>query len=381
MNDTDIVRRSEIGLNKVILYSRSSRQLLMIDPQTAGSESAREVPPQKPAFPGTLSAPLKVFFSITRQCNLDCSMCFTRDKTFQQPILSAEAIRDLVAALGKVGVLEIRLTGGEPTIHPDFFKLVEWIEKAGMNTSLNTHGVYSPRKLARLLESPVRDFHISLDGPADVHEYLRGSETFERSLTSIRALRAAGKRVRINTMVFRQNTHLLEDMIRLAEALKAPIRFCLMRAIGRAKAPGFADKHILTLQEWGHIKNELTGLATHARVQVIYFSNDEIEDFNTCEGRYASLERAKCGPWLTQMGIDSEGEVYAGGCIDDIPKSLSVGSVLRTPVSELWARASRYARNDLLPRFPRCAQCCPESLWMLWSEQLSRQPTRSIHHF
>lgn len=381
MNSVDLIRRPELGLNKILLYSRSKKYLTMMDPQAELDEPAREVPAQKPPFPGALSAPLKVFFSITRQCNLNCPMCFTKDRTYQQPMLSGVDMRKLIAELGTMGVLEIRLTGGEPTNHPEFFNLVKWIDDAGINISLNTHGAYSLRKLARLIESPVGDFHISVDGPAEIHESIRGPKTFKRTVKSIRELRKAGKYVRINTIVFQNNKHLLDEMIQLAESVQAPIRFCPMRAIGRAKVPGFADQYLLTMPEWQQVTEYLARQARHASVKITCFSNNEIEDFNTCEGRYAPVDRAKCGAWLTQMGIDAEGEAYAGGCIDDIPKSLSVGSVLKTPLNELWARAARHVRDYLQAGFPRCAQCSPELLWQEWGRQLSEQAADSVHLF
>jgi MoaA/NifB/PqqE/SkfB family radical SAM enzyme len=384
MSTPDLIRRPEAGLHKTLLYHRSTKQLRIVDPEAAQGGPARDIAGQGPILPGVLSAPLKVFFSITRQCHLDCPMCFAKGRSYQQPTLPAVAIKALIETLGRMGVLEIRLTGGEPTIHPDFFDLVEWCADAGINVSINTHGVYSPRTLARLREGSVGDFHVSVDGPREIHEYLRGAKTFQRTLDTIRELRMAGKSVRINTIVFQHNRHALGDMIRLAETLQVPVRFCPMRALGKAKAPGFADGHILALEEWQQLKASLAILAAQASVPVTYFSNDEIDDFNLCEGRHNSLDRSQCSAWLTQMGIDAEGDAYAGGCIDDTPKSASVGSILERPVSELWADANRYVCGSLLPSFPRCvqcAQCSPELLWDSWGKTLSTQAALSTHLF
>lgn len=179
-------------------------------------------------------------------------------------------------------------------------------------------------------------------------------------------------------MVYRSNAEALDAIIDLAAELGVTLRLCPMRAIGRARKPVFAQKHVLCPNEWHRIENNLVTRGLF-RKHVSCFSIDDLEDFSYCPGPTTGLEEAHCSPWVTQMGIDPEGETYAGGRIDDIDKALSVGSVTNTALSDLWRLAMRAVRERVLPRFSNCTQCDPRRRWEIWCAQLARGPTQSRH--
>jgi MoaA/NifB/PqqE/SkfB family radical SAM enzyme len=324
-----------------------------------------------------LTGPMKVFIGITRACDLDCPFCFARGGQYGQQ-MSRQTIEGVIHQAAEMGVFEFRLTGGEPTVHPNFFDLVELIAGLGMNVSVNTHGAYNARLLQRMMESPVDDIRVSIDGPAAIHDALRGAGTFQRAVETTRQMKAAGKMVRLNTMVCRDNREMLDQMVALGEELGVPVRFCPMRPIGRARHPEFARAHVFSVAEWHQIENELEKRGLF-RKNVSCFSIEDLEDFSRCAGPQAGLDEAHCSSWITQMGIDPEGEAYAGGRIDDIDKALSVGSIRDLPLNVLWKRALEDVARRVLPRFPRCAACDPVRMWKIWGDQLAPAPSRSRH--
>ena len=68
--------------------------------------------------------PRRVYFQITRQCNLDCPYCYLKPGPGEAHV-PTRAVLDMAALLARNGLAEVRLTGGEPTSHPDFFEIVE----------------------------------------------------------------------------------------------------------------------------------------------------------------------------------------------------------------------------------------------------------------
>lgn len=378
------IRREEPGVAGVIFYDLHTCELTMaLGGQEAETPPANThcVPLQAAPCAGALSAPLKAFLSITRGCDLDCPMCFARTKQGDRTQMKFQVVSRLLAELADLGVLEVRFTGGEPTLFPGFLELVAQADASHMNVSVNTHGAYDDLRLSQLVSSAIGEFHISLDGPAAIHDALRGVGTFERTVRAIQALRQTGKRVRINTMVFRENLDCLAQMLDLAENLGVGIRFCPMRPIGNDTVREFAHAHSLGQEQWIHVKDMLLKQAIRASSPVRYHSNAEMEDWSGCAGTGAGLEQAKCAAWLTQIGIDSEGDAYPGGCIDDIPKSLSVGSVADFSVRVLWARAIRDTHERLMRQFPQCAECRPTALWNVWRKQLEPRWAASNHLF
>ena len=72
-----------------------------------------------------------------------------------------------------LGVEWIVLTGGEPLMHSDLYGLCEMVRSRGIRITVLTSGLLIERNARRLAES-VDDLIVSLDGPAAVHDRIRG---------------------------------------------------------------------------------------------------------------------------------------------------------------------------------------------------------------
>jgi MoaA/NifB/PqqE/SkfB family radical SAM enzyme len=378
MTVQDYMMRPEPGICKVLIYSRKKHLLEVCDTYELPDRPSRTLSPLADPAPGTLCAPIKLFIACTRKCDLNCPMCFAVRKHCSQPEMSTETISRIITQAAYMGVFEIRFTGGEPTLHPHFFDLIGLVNRNGMNISLSTHGAYHPRLLKRMIASPIDDFRISIDGLEDVHDSLRGKGAFRRTVTAVRELRSTGRTVRINTMVYRGNIDVLGQLAELAHELNVQIRFCPLRAIGRAMGTPFADRNVLSPDEWCEIRNRFSQPGWQEQ-GVLCFSVEDNQNFESCKGPGAGFEECKCSPYLTQMGIDPEGEAYAGGCTDAIAKTLSVGSVSKHPLSILWVRAQQDVFDRILSRYPECVACAPEEILEDWMRELANKPRQSRH--
>ena len=82
--------------------------------------------------------------SLTDRCNYRCTYCMPEEGVDILPraeILSFEEIEAIVAALTKVGVRRVRLTGGEPTVRKDLLQLVARLSRLGLDDlALSTNG-------------------------------------------------------------------------------------------------------------------------------------------------------------------------------------------------------------------------------------------------
>lgn len=103
--------------------------------------------------------PINIELSLTGKCNLACNYCFykTEKTTEDMPISMLE---DLVDDSFEIGVKAITLTGGgEPTIHPQFHKIVDYIYISCIQQGLITNGIitdYDPTQFewVRVSASP-----------------------------------------------------------------------------------------------------------------------------------------------------------------------------------------------------------------------------------
>jgi hypothetical protein len=88
-------------------------------------------------------------FSITNDCNLNCPICFTYNRTDRKYYKSVEETRAIVHQIvnRSGGVQLINVTGGEPTLHPDLFAILDACrhEQIGRIT-MNTNGLRIARE-------------------------------------------------------------------------------------------------------------------------------------------------------------------------------------------------------------------------------------------
>jgi uncharacterized radical SAM superfamily Fe-S cluster-containing enzyme len=83
-------------------------------------------------------------FSITNDCNLDCPICFTYNRPDRKYFKSPDDIDRILDHIEeKNGIPEvINVTGGEPTLHPDFFEIIRRIRARGaVRLTVNTNGI------------------------------------------------------------------------------------------------------------------------------------------------------------------------------------------------------------------------------------------------
>jgi GTP 3',8-cyclase len=111
--------------------------------------------------------------SVTDKCNFRCRYCMPAEGLEwleRNELLTFEEIERLVRILARMGVDEIRLTGGEPLVRRDLPTLVELLARTPgvRDLSLTTNGVLLDRFAAPLVEAGLRRLNVSLDSLSHV---------------------------------------------------------------------------------------------------------------------------------------------------------------------------------------------------------------------
>jgi pyruvate-formate lyase-activating enzyme len=106
--------------------------------------------------------------SVTDKCNFRCTYCMPAEGLQwlgREEILTFEEIARLVRVLARLGVDEVRLTGGEPLVRRELPRLVEQL--AGIegvrDLSLTTNGVLLDRLAGPLVAAGLQRLNVSLD--------------------------------------------------------------------------------------------------------------------------------------------------------------------------------------------------------------------------
>ena len=100
-----------------------------------------------------------------------------------------------------LGLSQVKLTGGEPLLHPDFLKMVDLLREKGLGLTIETNGLLLTETLARYLKekSTLRLISVSLDGACpETHDAFRGVKgSFEKACRAIRYLAEVGYRPQV----------------------------------------------------------------------------------------------------------------------------------------------------------------------------------------
>ena len=165
-----------------------------------------------------LSAPNRLYLEITRACNLRCRMCYNAGGKSLPGEFSLAEWKFTLDQMEQAGVFEARLTGGEPTIRPEFLEILDHAIAKGFYVSLATSGVWDEALTREVCNRKIDDVIVSLDGPAEINDRFRLGGSYIQTFNTILALKNAGiRKVRINTVLSSFNWRHLEPLVALCK--------------------------------------------------------------------------------------------------------------------------------------------------------------------
>jgi mycofactocin radical SAM maturase len=218
-----------------------------------------------------LDAPICLTWELTYACNLECAHCLSSSGRRDPRELTTQQCEAVIEELQRMQVFYVNIGGGEPTIRPDFWHLLEYAIDHQVGVKFSTNGVRLTPERARFLASPACggyvDVQVSLDGAtAEVNDYVRGPGSFDTALTALANLQEAGfTDAKISVVCTRQNIGQLDDFAALADRFGATLRLTRLRPSGRG-ADVWDELHPLpeqqrVLYDWllAHGEKVLTG--------------------------------------------------------------------------------------------------------------------------
>jgi GTP 3',8-cyclase len=192
--------------------------------------------------------------SVTDRCNMRCRYCMPEAEYVwlpKQSILTFEELARLVSIFTSLGVEKIRLTGGEPLLRHDLPTLTGMLARNPRirDLALTTNGLLLSRQADALKQAGLGRVTVSLDTlrPDRMRELAR-SDRHADVLAGIAAARAAGFRLKLNTVVIRGvNEDEPVDLIEFARAHDAEIRFIEYMDVGGAT--GWSAEQVVSQRE------------------------------------------------------------------------------------------------------------------------------------
>jgi len=183
-----------------------------------------------------LDAPICLTWELTYGCNLACVHCLSSSGRRDPRELSTAELFAVVDELAAMQVFYVNIGGGEPTLRPDFWDLLDYCVSSKVGVKFSTNGSrITPDAARRIAASDYVDVQISIDGAdAATNDAVRGEGSFDVATTAMQRLADAGmKDFKISVVVTRDNVAQLDDFLALARRFDAQLRLTRLRPSGR----------------------------------------------------------------------------------------------------------------------------------------------------
>ena len=134
--------------------------------------------------------PQEIYITLTADCNLRCQGCRYGREFMHGHQLPWATVRDLLDDCRKLGIRNIRLYGGEPLLHRDIVRIVEYSASLGLHTWLTTNGILLKRKADDLYRAGLRRISVGFYGTDErYNSYVQRKDQYPRLVEGIAYVR------------------------------------------------------------------------------------------------------------------------------------------------------------------------------------------------
>lgn len=160
--------------------------------------------------------PLSLIFYATSKCNLRCNHCFLSGRLGQGTDLTLDEIEKIFNNIHNIKRLSI--TGGEPFLRSDLLQIIEIIlsEHEIRYFTITTNGILTKeiietaKNIPKKYKKTLFEIVVSLDGFEKTHNEIRNTNSYKKSVRTIKELKRIGKPhknlfIGINTVISNKN--------------------------------------------------------------------------------------------------------------------------------------------------------------------------------
>jgi len=311
-----------------------------------GMEFAMNNSPSKPRY---------IQFYPTLDCNLSCTFCFNRGIGTVKDISISDCTK-LVQCVADIGINEIDILGGEPTLHPYFLNIVELIRRRNLKATIssNGHNVYFLERLSQTYKKEQVQIGVSLNSgsvPEKINEYIIKHRPFLKSVCSKEASIPESGRQYLSLPDLRYYLLFMDAVCQDDLELSLPFREFFQRL------------------------NSLKSI--HKNVEGVFCSG-----FLPDDEKYPGLRYVRCPAGTTKLSIMPDGSVYP--CyLFARHDNFKLGNMLNDDFSRIWKNPIldffRTFEQNSCPNkdcelFHRCHGGCPAVSLLIYGSMNAPDP-------
>jgi len=286
----------------------------------------------------TIPNPLALIAEITHRCPLHCVYCSNPlQMVGAKAELSTEEWIRVFQEAGRLGILHLHLTGGEPAARTDLKELIAGAHAAGLYTNLITSGLgVSEARLSGLVDAGLDHIQLSFqDSRDEPARWIAGAKGHGYKIALAQSIRQLPVAFTVNLVVHRQNLDHIEEMIEFIEQLQ-PERVEIAHAQYYGWALKNRDTLIPTREQLDNCMRVVEAaqqrLSGRMRIDCV------VPDY------YARYPKACMGGWGRRLLlIDPSGQVlpcHAAGVIPD----MKFDNVREHSLEWIWRESGAFQR-------------------------------------
>lgn len=325
--------------------------------------------------------PLTIYLGVNSVCNMRCKMCdFGQQKVgnlfyknLKTSELSFDRLKELIDEVKSFKPL-IAINLAEPLLYKDIKPLCKYIIDAGLEVQITTNGYLLEHFAQDFVDMGVQRIWVSLDGPADTHNEIRGvDDCFQRATRGLRKIQELrkGKHPRLFTAftVSNYNYNQLTSFLKAIEDIDfESIVVAHMNFITPELARTHNEKYgnicratVMSSEEVSPFKVDVDVLqkqleGVKGRVHFLPELNyKELVDFYYHPEIFIGTTKCQVS-WVAVQILANGKLIPLSRCYD-----FELGNINDSSFSELWNGPSMRRLRKLLKKhgtFPACSRCC-----------------------
>ena len=190
----------------------------------------KEIPTRQLDLPKGTPQLRSIYLYATTGCNLQCRHCwitptFVNGEPSKGDCIDLELFKQTVKQAKTLGLNSVKMTGGEPMIHPQFREIASFIKEEKLRSDMETNGTCIDPDTARFIkeETSISFISVSIDSTNPTkHDKFRGLKgAFERTIAGTKNLVEVGFKPQVIMCPHRGNIHEIDAMVELATSLGA----------------------------------------------------------------------------------------------------------------------------------------------------------------
>lgn len=351
-------------------------------------EINKRVLPNKYIFP-----PTWIVLGVNNVCNLHCKMCDigtkNMDSNFAQNLVGTHPLNMPLELIKKIiddtaehypnSKLAYAFT--EPLVYPHLIESLYYANSKNLHTTITTNALTLKNKAEKINDAGVNEIFISLDGPQDIHNEIRGhKKSFQKAVEGIELLnqnKSKKPKISVICAITEWNIGHLKELIESLKHLEIDeIAFMHTQFITK-KSISLHNQTPWSVLYPAHDSNmdmiDLTNIDTAALLEEIndikksdypfkiYFS-PEITTKERLDLYYLEAEKiigSHCGAVFSSIMLKSDGSAIPahGRCYN-----IELGNIYNESLKDIWdSGVLSNLRKDLKKAgglFPACSRCC-----------------------